>query len=389
MSLKRTLLSQRAAGLTPLSVGRLAATARERGAVDLASGVPLGNPPDAVLTAAQAAMRGGRNQYAPGAGSPRLRAAVAERLGRDRAVIVDPEHEVTITSGATEGVLAALLTCVDPGDEVLVPEPWFESYPGAVRLVGAVPRPVPLSPGDWRLDMDAVQAAITPRTRAILLNTPHNPTGRVFSAAETAALMETCVRRDIVCVTDEVYDSFVFGRCEMTSPLDLPSAREHVIAVGSFSKSLQMSGWRLGYCVAPPALTTALRRVVERTTVCAPTPLQEGAAAVSTANSGADDFRAARDAMVERLTGAGLKVLFPPEGGWFVFARIDGVTPLPSDEFAVRLLDEAGVLVAPGPAFFADPRDGRPWIRTSFVRDPETLDQGLKRLENFLRTAAR
>ncbi|MDQ0774009.1 aspartate/methionine/tyrosine aminotransferase [Streptomyces aurantiacus] len=387
MSLNKTLLSQRAAGLTPLSVGRLAATARERGAVDLASGVPLGNPPEAVLAAATAAMRAGHNQYAPGAGSPQLRAVVAERLRRDRAAVVDPEHEVTITSGATEGVLAALLTCVDPGDEVLVPEPWFESYPGAVRLVGAVPRPVPLTSDGWRLDIDVVRAAITPRTRAILLNTPHNPTGRVFSAAETAALMEVCVRQDIVCITDEVYDNFVFGRCEMTSPLDLPSAREHVIAVGSFSKSLQMSGWRLGYCVASPALTAGLRRVVERTTVCAPTPLQEGAAAVSTASSGAENFRSTREAMVERLAGAGMEVS-PPEGGWFVFARIDRVTPLPAGEFATRLLDEAGVLVAPGSAFFADPRDGDRWIRTSFVRDFEIMDQGMKRLENYLRPAA-
>ncbi|WP_328936930.1 pyridoxal phosphate-dependent aminotransferase [Streptomyces tauricus] len=387
MSLNKTLLSQRAADLTPLSVGRLAATARERGAVDLASGVPLGNPPEAVLAAATAAMRAGHNQYAPGAGSPQLRAMVAERLRRDRAAVVDPEHEVTITSGATEGVLAALLTCVDPGDEVLVPEPWFESYPGAVRLVGAVPRPVPLTSDGWRLDIDVVRAAITPRTRAILLNTPHNPTGRVFSAAETAALMEVCVRQDIVCITDEVYDNFVFGRSEMTSPLDLPSAREHVIAVGSFSKSLQMSGWRLGYCVASPALTAGLRRVVERTTVCAPTPLQEGAAAVSTASSGAENFRSTREAMVERLAEAGMEVS-PPEGGWFVFARIDRVTPLPAGEFATRLLDEAGVLVAPGSAFFADPRDGDRWIRTSFVRDFEIMDQGMKRLENYLRPAA-
>ncbi|BCL27207.1 pyridoxal phosphate-dependent aminotransferase [Streptomyces aurantiacus] len=387
MSLNKTLLSQRAAGLTPLSVGRLAATARERGAVDLASGVPLGNPPEAVLAAATAAMRAGHNQYAPGAGSPQLRAVVAERLRRDRAAVVDPEHEVTITSGATEGVLAALLTCVDPGDEVLVPEPWFESYPGAVRLVGAVPRPVPLTSDGWRLDIDVVRAAITPRTRAILLNTPHNPTGRVFSAAETAALMEVCVRQDIVCITDEVYDNFVFGRSEMTSPLDLPSAREHVIAVGSFSKSLQMSGWRLGYCVASPALTAGLRRVVERTTVCAPTPLQEGAAAVSTASSGAENFRSTREAMVERLAEAGMEVS-PPEGGWFVFARIDRVTPLPAGEFATRLLDEAGVLVAPGSAFFADPRDGDRWIRTCFVRDFEIMDQGMKRLENYLRPAA-
>lgn len=387
MSIRKTLLSQRAASLAPMSLARLAATARERGAVDLASGVPLGDPPDAVLEAAAEAMRTGRNQYAPGAGDPRLRAAIAERLLAERAAVVDPEHEVTVTSGATEGVLAALLACTDPGDEVLVPEPWFESYPGTVRLVGAVPRALPLTPGSWRLDPDAVRAALGPRTRAILLNTPHNPTGRIFSAAELAALLELCRQHGLVCVTDEVYDGFVYGRCEMASPLDLPGARGHSIVVGSFSKSLQMSGWRLGYCVADPGLSEGLRRVVERTTVCAAAPLQAGAAAVSTGNSGAADFRATRDTMTARLAAAGFDV-FPPEGGWFAFSRIGKVTSLPADEFAARLLEQAGVLVAPGTAFFADPAEGAKWIRTTFVRDPETLEQGLKRLEHFVRTGS-
>lgn len=181
--------------------------------------------------------------------------------------------------------------------------PGFESCPGAIRLVGVVPRPVPLTLGDWRLDADTVRAAITSPPRAILLNTRHNPTGCVFSASEITALVEVCVQRDLVCVTNEVYDSFVFGRCEMTSPLDLSAAREHLIAVGSFFKSPQMSVWRLGHCVAPPTLTAGLRRVVERTTVCAATPLQEGDAAVSTASSGAEHFRVTWKPMIERLAG--------------------------------------------------------------------------------------
>ncbi|SHI48650.1 pyridoxal phosphate-dependent aminotransferase [Streptomyces sp. 3214.6] len=386
MSIRKAPLSHRVAALAPMSLAGLAATAREIGAVDIASGVPVHDPPDTVLTAAATAMRTGRNQYAPAAGTPALRRAVARHLRRTRGVDVDPDHEITITSGATEGALVALLAAVDPGDEVILPEPYFESYPGTVRLLGAVPRPVRLSGAGWRLDPDAIRAAITPRTRAILLNTPHNPTGRVFTADEMLALVEICVRHGIVCITDEVYDNFVFDPAGMTSPLNLAQARDHSIVVGSFSKSLQMSGWRLGYCVAGAELTAGLRRVVERTTVCASTPLQEGTAAATGFSSGAEDFRDRRDHMVKRLGQAGLDV-FAPEGGWFVFAGIRGVTDRSSRELAERLLDRAGVLVAPGTPFFSDPQEGGGWIRTTFVRDPDATDEGLDRLERFLRGA--
>ena len=313
-----------------------------------------------------------------------MRQAVARHLRRTRGVDVDPDREVTITSGATEGVLAALLAAVDPGDEVVLPEPYFESYPGTVRLLGAVPRLVRLRGVGWRLDPAAVRAVLTPRTRAVLLNTPHNPTGRVFTAGEVRALMEICVRHGIVCITDEVYDNFVFGGAGMTSPLNLAGARDHSIVVGSFSKSLQMSGWRLGYCVAGAELTAGLRRVVERTTVCASTPLQQGAAAAAGFRGGAGDLQDRRDRMVKRLGQAGLEV-FAPEGGWFVFAGITGVTAWSAQELAEQLLRRAGVLVAAGTPFFADPREGGRWIRTTFVRDRDATDEGLDRLVRFVR----
>ncbi|TMU98310.1 aminotransferase class I/II-fold pyridoxal phosphate-dependent enzyme [Streptomyces sp. DASNCL29] len=205
------------------------------------------------------------------------------------------EHQKTL--------LAARLACADPGDEVLVPAPWFRVLPGRypARWCGAPPGAANPRRLAARRRRRPSRDYLAPR--AILLNTRHNPTGCVFSASEITALVEVCVQRDLVCVTNEVYDSFVFGRCEMTSPLDLSAAREHLIAVGSFFKSPQMSVWRLGHCVAPPTLTAGLRRVVERTTVCAATPLQEGDAAVSTASSGAEHFRVTWKPMIERLAG--------------------------------------------------------------------------------------
>jgi aspartate/methionine/tyrosine aminotransferase len=388
MNPRSTGLSHRAADLSPMSLASLSATAREIGAVDIASGVPLDDPPDAVVAAASAAMRCGHNQYAPAAGTSALRQAVAEHVWRTRKVVLDPEREVTITSGATEGVLIALLASVDPGDEVIVPEPFFESYPGVVRLVGAVPRFVRLRDGDWQFDPDLMRAAITPRTRAMLLNTPHNPTGRVFSHAEVTTIMELCTRHGIACITDEVYDNFVFGGETAVSPLNMPHTSDHSIVLGSFSKSLQMSGWRLGYCIANAELTLGVRRVLERTTVCASTPLQQGAAAATGYSGSAERFEKHRDHMVGRLSDMGFEV-FPPEGGWFVFAGTGRVTDLPSQELARQLLNHARVLVAPGAAFFTDPADGGRWIRTTFVRDPDATSDGLDRVERFLEEAAR
>lgn len=384
-------VSRRVAGIRPLALAGLLPLAAASGAVDLALGVPPDAPPAPAVDRAVLALRGGRNQYTPAAGLDELRAQIAAELARTRGASVDPQRHVTVTSGSAEGVLAALLAVTDPGDEVLMVEPFFEIYPGAVALCGAVPRYVPLTPGSWRLDPAVLRRAVTTRTRAVLLNTPHNPTGRVFGRAEVEAVRAVCAEYGLVCITDETYDSFVFDGDGPLSPWDLPDGRPRTVLVGSLSKSLRISGWRLGYCVAEEELTHGLRRAHEHLTLGAATPLQHGAAAGLAQLRGVDAAALhnrlvrRRDQLASGLARLGFGVTVP-EGGWFLLAD---TAPLrwSSSRLAERLVREAGVLTAPGTAFFDDPTDGERWLRVCLVRDEETTAVALDRIGGFLRSA--
>lgn len=378
--------SSRAAELRPMELARLRKLAADVDALDIAVGIPRVGPPEAAVTAATVALAEGRHQYVEPAGLPELRVAIALDRERNTGIVVDPGTEVTVTCGSIEALLVALLATTDPGDEVLIPEPFYESYPGIVRVAGAVPVAVPLAVPGWRLDIDAVLRAVTPRTRAIILNTPHNPTGRVFTPEEIAAVVDLCAERDLVCVTDEVYDHYVFDGRPVVSGWSVPGGRARVIVTGSLSKTLRMTGWRIGYCVADPAMTDVLRRVHERTTIGAPTPLQYGAATLGVNDEVHDvsAIAAARDLLVQRLRDLGFDVQ-QPEGGWFVLAGTAGLG-LPASELSVELIQRAGVLVAPGGPFFADPCDGEGWMRATFMRDPANLDAALDRIATFLDT---
>jgi aspartate/methionine/tyrosine aminotransferase len=371
-----------------MELPRLRRLAVDCGALDIAVGVPHKGPPKAVVAAAAEALAAGRHQYVDPAGLPQLRAAIAQDRLRRTGITVDPLTEVTVTCGAVEAVLVALLATTDPGDEVLIPEPYYESYPGIARIAGAVPVAVPLTVPDWRLDVDALRRAMTPRTRAIVLNTPHNPTGRVFTPTEMAAAVDLCAERGLVCVTDEVYDHYVFGQQPVVSGWSVPGGRARVIVTGGLSKTLRMTGWRIGYCIADPAMTEVLRRVHERTTIGAPTPMQYGAAALGVSDGDHDmpALTTARDLLARGLRDLGFEVR-QPEGGWFVLAGTAALG-LPSSELSVELIRRAGVLVAPGTAFFAEPRDGERWIRTTFVRDTATLTAALDRIATFLQAAS-
>lgn len=376
------LLSRRAAGIAAMELASVMRLADELGAIDLALGIPEVPPPEDAVDAAVAALTDGQHQYGPPAGLPELRAAVARLAGPPRNWALDPETEVTITCGATEAVLVALLATTDPGDEVLVPEPFFELYPGMVTLAGAIPKPVGLAAPDWRLDLDAVRAQLTPRSKAVLLNTPHNPTGRVFDDAEVDGLLRLCADHDLVCVTDEVYDGFVYNG-QPSSPAADPVHRARTIVAGSLSKSFRMTGWRLGYCLAEPGLTEGLRRVHERTTVGASHPLQRGAAVLAQRHvAEAGTLRTVRDEVTNRLGKLGFEV-YVPDGGWFALANLGGLAAS-STELAHRLVREAGVLVAPGTAFFHDRAEGEKWIRVTFARDPAATSEALGRIEKFV-----
>lgn len=375
--------SLRAQAVAPMELAKLQRLGRS-GSLDIALGIPPGDPPAAVVAAAVSALREGRHQYADTAGLPELRAVIAADALRTHGVVVDPDTEITVTVGATEALLTALLTVTDPGDEVLLFEPYFELYPGVVELAGAVPRFVRLEAPDWRLTEEALTRVLSPRTRAVVLNTPHNPTGRVFDAQELGLLMSLCQERGIVCITDEVYDCTVFDGRRHLSPLAMPGARPTSVIVGSLSKKVQMTGWRIGYCIADPEMTEVLRRVHEHTTVGTNHPLQSGASALKASDvlDGRALFQDRRDELVAGLSSLGFTVR-PPEGGWFVFAGTEALG-WPARALSRRLAESAGVLVAPGSPFFRRPVDGDRWIRTTFVRGAGTTRAALDRIAAFL-----
>lgn len=348
--------------------------------VDLALGIPSGPVAKHVVDAAAAALAAGWHQYVDPIGLPALRRAVATYLARTQDLHVDPDDEVTITCGATEGVFDALLAATDPGDEVVFFEPYYELYPGMIELAGAVPRIVPLRQPGWRVDRDELEAAVNPRTRAVLLNSPQNPTGKVFDPAELQLILEICRRHELTCISDEVYERYVYDGRRHVSPLRGPEGKRHCVVVGSLSKTLHISGWRIGFVVASRELTLAVRRVHERATVGTSGPLQHGAAVFSADDlprTGAE-LQQARDEMVSGLRSCGFNV-DSPEGGWFVLAEIGDLAGSAS-ELARELVGAAGVLVAPGTAFFERREDGERWVRLTFARDHQSTSIGLSRM---------
>jgi N-succinyldiaminopimelate aminotransferase len=378
---RRTRVSTRTAALSGNSLTELFVLARARGAIDLAVGTP-GYPSTSASLIAEAdrAMRAGHNQYEHPAGEIELRHRIAEMLG-DGA---DPEQEITVTAGATEALYIALLSTVDPGDEVVLFSPGYEQLAASAALVGAKLRYVPLHAPDWRYDPAELAAAFTPRTRAVLLNTPANPTGRVLSRQELDEIGELCERWDATVICDEVYRTYVFDGRPHVSVTDIPALADRNILVGSLSKSHAVSGWRLGFLRSDPQRSQTLRRVHELTTNGTAAPLQVAAAHAARSI----DLDEARSEMGRRRTlaqdvfsGMGMKFA-PVEGGCFLFADISPLTGGREDctAFVHRLLDDAGVLLAPGTPFFADPADGQSYVRIAFNRQADTLREAERRI---------
>ncbi|MFF9642524.1 pyridoxal phosphate-dependent aminotransferase [Kitasatospora aureofaciens] len=365
-----------------LPAGGLVALLAGRGAdsVDLAAGTPEwpATPPELVEGAVRA-LREGVHQYEDPAGNPRLREWIAGTLpGRP-----DPDTELTVTAGASEALAVALLACVDPGDEVVVLEPFYENFLSAVALVGGVPRFVRAEGPDWALDPDALTAAFGPRTRAIVLNSPANPTGRLLTDGELGLIAELCERWDVTAVSDEVYAGYVYDGARHRSVAELPGLAERSIVLGSFSKSHAVSGWRLGYLRAPAPWTRMLRQVHIATTGGAAAPLQHALAeAGPVLRDGWDpagSMRPLRDLAVRMLTEAGFDCV-APRGGIYVTAGIQRLTREPSPAFVRDLAAATGVLLAPATPFFADPRRGDRYVRVAFNRPEATLREAHRRL---------
>jgi methionine transaminase len=360
--------------------------AQELGAVNLGQGSP-DYPVDPLLTDLVAeAMRAGYNQYAPMAGVPALMEQIAVDLNRRHSIAVDPQQEITITLGATEGIFSAIAALVGPGDEVLVFDPAYDSYDPAVRVAGARCVHVPLLPPLFRHDWERVRAAVTARTRMVIINSPHNPACTVMTAGDVAELARLAEQRDLIVLSDEVYEHIVYPGSQHHSVLAHPGLRARSLAVYSFGKSMHATGIRVGYCVAPPELTTELRKVHQFNTFSIPTAFQHALADYLAAQPGVFDvlpqfFTRKRQLLTDGLAGSAFRVL-PAEGTYFTLIDYAGcglLAGLDDAAAATRLLEQGGVASIPLAPFYREPVK-HTLLRLCFAKQDATLAQGVERL---------
>ncbi len=382
-----TRVSGRAASFTESVIREMTRHATLHDAVNLAQGFPDFACPPELKEAAKAAIDADVNQYAITWGARDFREAIAAKTTRwYPGWPVDPETDITVTCGATEGMIAAMLALVDPGDEVIVFEPFYENYGPDAILSGAIPRYVTLHEPDWRIDPDELRAAFGPLTRAIILNTPHNPTGKVFDRAELELIAELAQEHDALVLTDDIYEHIVFAG-EHIPMATLPGMAERTVAINSLSKTYSVTGWRVGWVVASAPLTNAIRKVHDFLTVGAAAPLQAaGAVALALPDDYyatlAADYRHRRDLILPALEAAGLRP-FAPDGAYYVMADITSVTDEDDVTFARRLTVNPGVASVPGSSFYSRPELGRTKVRFAFPKREATLAEAATRLASL------
>ncbi|HET8712776.1 MAG TPA: aminotransferase class I/II-fold pyridoxal phosphate-dependent enzyme [Gemmatimonadales bacterium] len=380
----RTRTARRTHGFTESVIRGMTRLANEHGAINLSQGFPNFPCPDVLKEAAARAIRDDVNQYAITWGALRLRNALAAKYQDWYGMAVDPMTQVTVTCGATEAMASALLGIVDPGDEVVVFEPFYENYGPDAILCDAKPVFVPMPP-DAPLDLDRLAKAFNPRTRAIIVCTPNNPTGRVLSRIELEKIAELCQRYDAFAVTDEIYEH-IYYEGEHIPIATLPGMANHTITISGASKTYSVTGWRIGTIISPPDVTDAIRKVHDFLTVGAPAPLQE-ALAVGMETLGRDyyeslarDYKRRRDILCTGLLKAGFKCT-PPQGAYYVMADFSALSDLPDDEFAKWLTVEHGVASVPGSSFYSKPEMGRSQVRFAFCKTEDMLHQAVERLQ--------
>jgi aminotransferase len=353
-------------------------------AVNLSQGFPDFPAPEEIKQAARAAVAADINQYAITWGARPLREAIAWKFERLYGVAVDPERDVTVTCGSTEAMIAALLAILDPGDEVVVFEPFYENYGPDAILSSATPRFVKLRPPGWSFDEGELARAFGPKTRAIILNTPNNPTGKVFGRGELEAIAELCRRHDAVAVTDEIYEHILYDGAVHVPLATLPGMAERTVTINGMSKTYSVTGWRVGWAIAPPKLTSAIRKVHDFLTVGAAAPLQEaGALALRLPDSYytqlAEAYRRRRERLVAILEAARFRV-HKPLGAYYVMTEIDALGWDDDLAFVRHLVEHVGVAAVPGSSFYNDPADGRRQVRFAFCKQDATLDEAERRL---------
>src|SRR4051794_18210569 len=387
MTRRQPYLNSRLQGFSTTIFAEMSALAVATGSINLGQGFPDTDGPAEVADAAIAAIRAGHNQYPPGPGIPELRAAIAAHQPHRYGLTFDPDTEVLVTAGATEAIAATLLALVDAGDEVVLFEPYYDSYAACIAMAGGVRRPVTLRTPDYDFDLAALRAAITPSTRLLLLNSPHNPTGKVFSRDELDAIAALCVEHDLVAVTDEVYEHLTFDGAEHVPLATLPGMRDRTITISSAGKTFSFTGWKIGWACASPDLLAAVRTAKQFLTYVNGAPFQP-AVVVGLGlpdawfHDFAADLAARRDLLVGGLQDAGFTV-FPPRGTYFVTTDAAPLGAVDGLDFCRALPERCGVVAVPNSVFYDDTEAGRTLVRFTFCKRREILTEAVDRLRTL------
>ena len=379
--------SIKAAQFSESVIRQMSQMARKYNAINLAQGFPDFPCPVALKDAASKAIYDDINQYAVTWGDPEFRRAIAEKEGPYLGITINPDTQVTVTCGATEAMAAVMLATINPGDEVIVFEPYYENYGPDAIIAGAVPRYVSLHPPEWRFDEAELAAAFNENTRAIIINTPHNPTGKVFSREELEVIAKLCQKWNVLAFTDEIYEHILYDNHQHVGMASLPGMENLTVTINGLSKTYSVTGWRVGIVIAPEDITNAVRKMHDFLTVGAAAPLQRaGIAAMQLPQSYYDELGALynhkRDFMLSILDEAGIKY-FRPQGAYYAFTDISNFGYQTDVEFTHFLVRDIGVAVVPGSSFFSRPELGRKFVRFCFSKQPETLEAARLRLQKL------
>jgi aminotransferase len=380
-------ISYKAAQFTESVIREMTRLAIEHNAVNLSQGFPDFAAPDVLKKAAADAIFADVNQYAITWGAKNFRDALVYKTKKFLGIDIDPEREITVSCGSTEAMIDVLLATINPGDEVIVFEPFYENYGPDAIISGATPRYVQLRLPDWSFDEKELAAAFNNNTKAIIINTPNNPTGKVFSREELEVIARLCQKWDVLAITDEIYEHIIYDGATHVSPVTLDGMRERTIVVNGMSKTFSVTGWRVGYIIAPPGITGAIRKMHDFVTVGAPAPLQDaGAVALRLPDAYyldlAKHYQQRRDRLMRVLNEAGLNPMLP-KGAYYIMCDI-GKWGYPNDvEFAKFMVKEIGVATVPGSSFFSDPSAGKDIIRFTFCKREETLQAAEERLRKL------
>lgn len=384
-------ISHKASLFTESVIREMTREALKHGAVNLSQGFPDFAAPQDIKRVAMQAIEDDINQYAITWGSRDFREAIARKTKSFLGIEIDPETEITVTCGSTEGMIASMMATVDPREEVIIFEPFYENYAPDAILSDAKPRYVPLRPPDWSFDRDELRAAFNQKTRAIIICNPNNPTGKVFTLEELEFIAELCREHDVLCFTDEIYEHILYPRADKEihhiSMAQLDGMRDRTVIVNSMSKTYSVTGWRVGYCIAPPLITSAIRKVHDFLTVGAAAPLQAaGAYALGLPLEYYEklqaDYTARRDRLLPVLERTGFQT-FRPDGAYYIMTDISNFGFANDVEFTRHMIREIGVACVPGSSFYSDPAPGSQQVRFCFCKKDETLNAAAERLEKL------